>query len=194
MAALNLYRRADDWLAISMGTCALVLGSVSIVAVSIREGTPPTQAVLAGSVPFLLGMLIAMQLHLHDARTDRVGRQHGPAATVATPATHRPHPGPGAPEAAQRAIDTLTRRLEELAATAAHMPRDDPHDRPAMPDLPDREREILRLVSTGASNAAIARNLYLSEATVKQYVSRLMRRFERENRTQLALLAARWFE
>ena len=49
-------------------------------------------------------------------------------------------------------------------------------------------------MSTGASNAAIARSLYLSEATVKQYVSRLMRRFDRENRTQLALMAARWFE
>ncbi|WP_328473368.1 helix-turn-helix transcriptional regulator [Actinoplanes sp. NBC_00393] len=64
----------------------------------------------------------------------------------------------------------------------------------SMPELPDREREILRLVATGASNAAIARSLYLSEATVKQYVSRLMRRFDRENRTQLALLAAQWFD
>jgi DNA-binding NarL/FixJ family response regulator len=63
-----------------------------------------------------------------------------------------------------------------------------------MPDLPDREREILRLVAVGASNASIARDLYLSEATVKQYVSRLMRKFDRENRTQLALMAARWFD
>lgn len=65
--------------------------------------------------------------------------------------------------------------------------------RAPMPDLPDREREILKLLATGASNAAMARSLYLSEATVKQYVSRLMRRFERDNRTQLALLAAGWF-
>lgn len=63
-----------------------------------------------------------------------------------------------------------------------------------MPELPDREREILRLVATGASNAAIGRSLYLSEATVKQYVSKLMRRFERDNRTQLALMAVRWFD
>lgn len=63
-----------------------------------------------------------------------------------------------------------------------------------MPDLSERDREVLRLVSTGASNATIARTLYLSEATVKQYVSKLMRRFERDNRTQLALMAARWFE
>lgn len=61
-----------------------------------------------------------------------------------------------------------------------------------IPVLDDREREILRLLITGASNAAIARQLYLSEATVKQQVSRLMRRFDRANRTQLALLAVRW--
>ncbi|RYG76052.1 response regulator transcription factor [Yimella sp. RIT 621] len=63
-----------------------------------------------------------------------------------------------------------------------------------MPELPDREREILRLVATGATNAAIGRSLYLSEATVKQYVSRLMRKFDRENRTQLAIMAVRWFD
>lgn len=63
-----------------------------------------------------------------------------------------------------------------------------------MPNLPDREREILRLVSTGASNATIARSLYLSEATVKQYVTKLMRKFDRENRTQLALMAVHWFD
>jgi DNA-binding CsgD family transcriptional regulator len=62
-----------------------------------------------------------------------------------------------------------------------------------MPDLPEREREILRLVATGASNASIGRSLYLSEATVKQYVSKLMQKFDRENRTQLALMAAPWF-
>lgn len=63
-----------------------------------------------------------------------------------------------------------------------------------VPELSARDRELLRLVATGASNAAIARSLYLSEATVKQYVSRLMRRFDRDNRTQLAVMAARWFD
>lgn len=63
-----------------------------------------------------------------------------------------------------------------------------------VPELTARDRELLRLVATGASNAAIARSLYLSEATVKQYVSRLMRRFDRDNRTQLAVMAARWFD
>lgn len=72
------------------------------------------------------------------------------------------------------------------------MPSQPPAPHP-LDALGQREREILRELSTGATNAAIARSLYLSEATVKQYVSRLMRRFDRANRTQLALLAVTWF-
>lgn len=91
-----------------------------------------------------------------------------------------------------------TRFVARVELHGAEAPEAAPGDRgrevPPMPDLPDREREVLRLVATGASNGSIARSLYLSEATVKQYVSRLMRRFERDNRTQLALLAVRWFD
>jgi DNA-binding NarL/FixJ family response regulator len=234
MSALNLFRHATDWLAIASGTAALALGSAGVVAVSIRAGVPPTAAVLAASVPFLIGVLIASMLHLRDAREDRLRRPElyiesadADEATIATP---------GALDAARRALAIVTLRSDELVAstrdastrrtaadlrdvarraltgasangnsmarielhTSAAPQTSDTQDRkagvPSMPDLPDREREILRLVATGASNAAIGRDLYLSEATVKQYVSRLMRRFERENRTQLALMAARWFD
>lgn len=60
------------------------------------------------------------------------------------------------------------------------------------PELSDREREIASLLTTGASNAAIARELYLSEATIKGHVSRMMSKHSCDNRTQLALLATRW--
>ncbi|HJB11210.1 MAG TPA: LuxR C-terminal-related transcriptional regulator [Candidatus Brachybacterium merdavium] len=75
------------------------------------------------------------------------------------------------------------------APGGAHEPND-PGEPPS--ELTDREREIVRLLRTGASNAAIARDLYLSEATIKGHVSRLMRRHDCGNRTQLALLATRW--
>src|SRR5699024_3291510 len=52
----------------------------------------------------------------------------------------------------------------------------DPGERPS--ELRDGEREIVGLLRTGASNAAIARDLYLSEATIKGHVSRLMRRHD----------------
>ena len=55
--------------------------------------------------------------------------------------------------------------------------------------LSDREREVLRLLGTGESNAELARQLYVSEATVKTYVSRLLAKLDLTNRTQAAILA-----
>jgi DNA-binding NarL/FixJ family response regulator len=56
-------------------------------------------------------------------------------------------------------------------------------------DLSDREREVLRLLGTGNSNAELARSLYLSEATIKTHVSRLLTKLNLDNRTQAAILA-----
>lgn len=55
--------------------------------------------------------------------------------------------------------------------------------------LTEREREVLAQVADGRANAEISSYLYLSEATVKGYVSRLMSKLDCGNRTQLALLA-----
>lgn len=92
------------------------------------------------------------------------------------------------------ALSSIPVELAPLASAPAEGTSPTGRRAEAVPELSDRDRELLRLIATGATNAAIARSLYLSEATVKQYVSRLMRRFDRENRTQLALMAARWFD
>lgn len=55
--------------------------------------------------------------------------------------------------------------------------------------LPSREREVLRLVGTGATNREIAQQLHISEGTVKGYVTQLLNRLSLKNRTQLALCA-----
>ncbi|MEU2348759.1 response regulator transcription factor [Modestobacter sp. NPDC049651] len=55
--------------------------------------------------------------------------------------------------------------------------------------LSEREREVLRLLGTGGSNAELAGRLFVSEATVKTYVSRLLTKLELSNRTQAAILA-----
>jgi len=54
--------------------------------------------------------------------------------------------------------------------------------------LSDREREVAVAVAAGGSNADIAAQLYLSEATVKAYVSRLLTKLDAANRVQIAIL------
>ena len=55
--------------------------------------------------------------------------------------------------------------------------------------LTDREREVAVAVGHGKSNADIAAELYMSVATVKAHVSRLLQKLELDNRVQIALLA-----
>jgi DNA-binding NarL/FixJ family response regulator len=54
--------------------------------------------------------------------------------------------------------------------------------------LTDREREVASAVGAGASNAEIAASLFMSEATVKAHVSRLLSKLGVTNRVQIAIL------
>jgi DNA-binding NarL/FixJ family response regulator len=54
--------------------------------------------------------------------------------------------------------------------------------------LSEREREVAVAVGSGASNAEVAAALYLSEATVKAYVSRLFTKLDVANRVQIAIV------
>ncbi len=80
---------------------------------------------------------------------------------------------------------TVTRRLLERFAA----------DEPAAPDvgavarLTDREREILRLLAAGLSNAEIAEQLVLSETTVKTHVSSVLRKLGVRDRVQAVIAA-----
>lgn len=58
---------------------------------------------------------------------------------------------------------------------------------PALATLSAREDEVARLVATGASNQEIARELFLTEGTVKNHVSAALRKWGLRDRTQLAL-------
>jgi DNA-binding NarL/FixJ family response regulator len=55
--------------------------------------------------------------------------------------------------------------------------------------LTAREREVAVAIGQGKSNADIAAELYMSVATVKAHVSRLLTKLELGNRVQIALLA-----
>jgi two-component system response regulator DesR len=59
----------------------------------------------------------------------------------------------------------------------------------AVDPLTDRERELLRAVAEGASNAQIAARLFLAEGTVRNYLSSATAKLGAPNRTQVAKTA-----
>ncbi len=76
---------------------------------------------------------------------------------------------------------TITRRL--LEQYVARTPVDPP------PDFTARETEVARLIARGLSNAEIGRKLYLSEATVKTHVTRVLSKLGLRDRVQIVVWA-----
>ncbi|MGW8357195.1 response regulator [Streptomyces wedmorensis] len=81
----------------------------------------------------------------------------------------------------------ITRHLIDRYLDTEEKPADPRLSRIA--ELTSREREVLAMVGTGASNAEIGKRLHLGEGTVKAYVSRMLTKLNCANRVQAALLA-----
>lgn len=58
-------------------------------------------------------------------------------------------------------------------------------------DLTDQERTLLNLLGEGLTNKQIADRMFLTEKTVKNYVSRLLAKLGMERRTQAAVFVAK---
>lgn len=67
-----------------------------------------------------------------------------------------------------------------------------PTDTTIANSLNPREREILKLVAKGMSNTEIAARLYLSEGTVRNYVSSIFAKLNVSDRTQAAVIALKY--
>jgi DNA-binding NarL/FixJ family response regulator len=79
----------------------------------------------------------------------------------------------------RRLIEEFVQQPSAAAAT--------PH--PGLDSLTDREREVLEAAARGLSNAEIAQELFMSHATAKTHVSRLLTKLDARDRAQLVMIA-----
>jgi DNA-binding NarL/FixJ family response regulator len=81
----------------------------------------------------------------------------------------------------------VTRRLIEQFVQQPKATPPEPH--PGLDALTDREREVLAAIARGLSNAEIGEELFMSHATAKTHVSRLLAKLDARDRAQLVMLA-----
>jgi DNA-binding NarL/FixJ family response regulator len=81
---------------------------------------------------------------------------------------------------------SVTRRL---IAELARRPERRPSLPPALASLTAREREVLERLARGLSNAEIAEELYVGEATVKSHVAHVLMKLGLRDRVQAAIFA-----
>ena len=79
---------------------------------------------------------------------------------------------------------SVTKRVIEHFATGGQKPNST-----TLPELTDREREILIQVARGASNTEIAASLHIAVQTVKTHVSRILYKLDARDRAQAVIAA-----
>lgn len=76
---------------------------------------------------------------------------------------------------------------KEVAQSLTSMLKDSKKKQQKRLDIRDREWDVLKLVGEGLANKEIADKLYLSEGTVRNYVTSLLEKLNLRDRTQLAI-------
>lgn len=90
-----------------------------------------------------------------------------------------------APRVTARLLETYVRKAGHGVPGQAAEPKRDP----LLDDLTPREQEVLRALAEGLSNAEIAHRFFLSEATVKTHVRRILTKLHLRDRVQAVVYA-----
>jgi len=85
------------------------------------------------------------------------------------------------PSAATKLVD----RFSKAMSGEVH------RDEESLKELTDRERDILKCIAGGLSNGEIAKQLFLTEGTVKNHITKVLLKLNLRDRTQLAIFAIR---
>jgi DNA-binding NarL/FixJ family response regulator len=93
------------------------------------------------------------------------------------------------PRITRRLLEEYAETLPDLSADGPASGGEGPEEHPALAGLTEREREVLLAVADGLSNAEIAERLYVSEATVKSHVGRLLAKLGLRDRVQAVVFA-----
>ncbi len=91
------------------------------------------------------------------------------------------------PAIARKVMDEFRRMSGSPAGSNTPAPRKD--DLPPIEALTQREHDVLSLIAQGMNNRDIAGALFLSEGTVKNYVSTIMAKLHANDRTQVVIRA-----
>jgi len=82
------------------------------------------------------------------------------------------------PSVTRRLVSEFTARTKQSAGPS-----------PALAELTSREREVMALVAEGLTNAEIGERLFMSPATARTHVSRILTKLGARDRTQLVVMA-----
>lgn len=82
--------------------------------------------------------------------------------------------------------EAATKLVQRFQETYSEVCRERPE---SLKDLTEREIDILRLIAEGLSNQEISDQLFLTEGTVKNHITKILSKLELRDRTQLAIFA-----
>jgi DNA-binding NarL/FixJ family response regulator len=88
----------------------------------------------------------------------------------------------------EKAVEYALSKEEETHPLASPAP-EEPSAGQAPVALTRREREVATLVSRGLTNRQVAKELYLSERTIENHISKILRNLDLASRTEIAVWA-----